>query len=76
MLKLILRKLVIYTPGFLLAAIVWRLMHTEAYSTLNVPVAVDFVVMVSCFALPSIGALLLLNRFGLLQVHGQAKNSN
>jgi hypothetical protein len=76
MLKLILRKLVIYTPGFILASLFWRLMYTEAYSALKAPSEFDFVVMVLCFALPSIGALLLLNRFGLLQVHSQVKDSD
>jgi hypothetical protein len=32
--KLILRKLVIYTPGFVLASLVWRLMHSEGYSAI------------------------------------------
>lgn len=71
--KLILRKLFIYTPGFILASLVWRIMHGENYSSLNVPASFDFIIIVFCFALPSIGALIFLNRFGLLQVVEQTK---
>lgn len=71
MMKHILRKLVIYTPGFVLASLVWRLMHDEGYSALNIPASLDFFIIVSCFALPSIGVLLFLNRFKLLQLNEQ-----
>lgn len=73
MLKLIIRKLVIYTPGFVLASIVWRLMHGEGYSALNILGSFDFIIIISSFALPSVGALLFLNRFRLLLVDGQTK---
>ncbi len=74
MLRSIMRKFVIYTPGFITASLVWPVLQSQAYAGLNLPAIFDIIVLSFCLAAPSVAAIVILNRFGLLRPSEQINN--